>query len=483
MKEFILKLKKLLLDRVIAYCLVICLVALYLILNTKISDFKLKQFDFTSQKIYTLSESSKDIVRNIDKEVQIYLVGYTKEAPIANLLNDYGRANSNIQYEIASYTDNPDLASKYGITADSVLVIIESGDNSKVLSDYDMYSYDYNTYDTYDVTEEKITNGIIDVTIEEKPYIYFLIGHDEYNVSQNMILFPTLLVNEANEVNILDLLVSGSVPEDCNLLVIPSPVKDMTEYESGLILDYINKGGNILFLQDVNFEGTDFVNMQKVLDMFGVSIRTGIILEENSDNTILSTPHYIIPYLSTSSEISSKIASSGAKIIFPNSCALELPDYDKQVDLSLTIQDIANSSDTSFLRTNLTNNSKDKLEEDIAGPLTLGAEITKEIDAENNIASTLVIYSNCVFASDTGIQVGQNTEYAISLGGNKDLVLNTVAYLTEREDTITIRKNTGTVTYTATDKQHTIVQAVIFAFPALIILAGIIVWQKRRRKK
>ena len=66
---------------------------------------------------------------------------------------------------------------------------------------------------------------------------------------------------------------------------------------------------------------------------------------------------------------------------------------------------------------------------------------------------------------------------------NKDLVLNSLAYLSDREEDITARKSTGTVTYTATEQQDTIVRIIIFSVPAVIILAGLIVWQKRRRKK
>ena len=72
---------------------------------------------------------------------------------------------------------------------------------------------------------------------------------------------------------------------------------------------------------------------------------------------------------------------------------------------------------------------------------------------------------------------------AIQLGYNKDLVLNSIAYLVEREEDITARKSTGTVAYTATEQQDTIIRVIIFTVPALIIIAGIIVWQKRRRKK
>ena len=40
-----------------------------------------------------------------------------------------------------------------------------------------------------------------------------------------------------------------------------------------------------------------------------------------------------------------------------------------------------------------------------------------------------------------------------------------------------------TVTYTATQEQDTIIRAIIFTVPALIIIVGIIVWQVRRRRK
>ena len=94
----------------------------------------------------------------------------------------------------------------------------------------------------------------------------------------------------------------------------------------------------------------------------------------------------------------------------------------------------------------------------------------------------MVIYGENYFASD--YQLMENSQYAaIQLVYNKDLVLNSLAYLSDREEDITARKSTGTVTYTATEQQDTIVRVVIFAVPVVIILIGLIVWQKRRRKK
>ena len=66
---------------------------------------------------------------------------------------------------------------------------------------------------------------------------------------------------------------------------------------------------------------------------------------------------------------------------------------------------------------------------------------------------------------------------------NRDLVLNSIAYLCERDEDITARKNTGSVTYTATELENNVILAIIFVVPVIIIIIGIIVWIKRQRKK
>ena len=61
-------------------------------------------------------------------------------------------------------------------------------------------------------------------------------------------------------------------------------------------------------------------------------------------------------------------------------------------------------------------------------------------------------------------------------------MLNTVAFLSNWEDSIRIRKDTGVVTYTASQQQDLIVRAIIFDLPILVIIAGIIVTIVRKKK-
>ena len=84
---------------------------------------------------------------------------------------------------------------------------------------------------------------------------------------------------------------------------------------------------------------------------------------------------------------------------------------------------------------------------------------------------------------DMQVQINGYTMSTVNLYNNKDLILNSIAYLNEREDTMTIRKNYEAVNYTVTEQQNTIIMLIIFALPVVIILAGIVIWQLRRRKK
>ena len=73
--------------------------------------------------------------------------------------------------------------------------------------------------------------------------------------------------------------------------------------------------------------------------------------------------------------------------------------------------------------------------------------------------------------------------YALYFYNNKDVMLNSISYLTNREDTITIRKTDETESYTVNENENNIIMCIIFITPVVIIIAGIIVWQVRRRRK
>ena len=193
----------------------------------------------------------------------------------------------------------------------------------------------------------------------------------------------------------------------------------------------------------------------------------------------MQTPNFIVPDISYT-DITSEIMTDGGVVLL-NSGRINFKSDEEMDNLKVENQTILSSGETSFYRNNLNKKQQNATEEDEVGSYTLGVMMTKEVSEENK--SRLIAFANNIFVTDYTITIGSQSIPAIALSNNKDLILNSVAFLNDNEIEITIRKNTGTVTYTATQMQDNIIKAIIFVFPIIIIIVGIIVWQIRRRKK
>ena len=464
-------------DSFLTAILVVILIAIFILVNFLVNKCDINPLDFTKEKLYTLSEDSKSQVQKIEQEVHIYFFGYDESDSTVILAKQFNDINEKISAEAIDITKRPDLAQKYGVDSNtSVGIIVESPERYKVLSSSDFVTYDMTTYETIDVTEQKLTNAIIDTTIAKKPHIYFLTGHEEKGITNELMTINAFIQNEINDVSSLDLL-QEDIPEDCDCLVVASPTKDFAELETNKILEYINNGGNILWLNNPSLQDVDFPNINNILETFGFSFSKGIIGEQDTSKIVLQNPFLIIPNISYH-EITKDIYTATG-VVFAGAGKINFQDDEKLSELGLEVNNLLTSSEQSVYIEDYTAENFGSASNSEEGSFVLGAEINKKIN--DDINSKMIVYSNCNFITD--ITASETTSLKlVNLYNNKDLVLNSLAYLTDRGDTIRIRKDSGVVVYTATQKQDTIVRIIIFIVPLLIIILGIIIWNVRRRK-
>lgn len=473
--------KKWLKDTFLTIVLIAIIFAIYFGMNYGVEKLNVEDLDLTTDKIYSISESTKTKLGNLEKDVQIQLINLKDAVYLLDFTNKYTQLNSHITKEqIDDLTTRPDLMSAYELQSTDSLIVIKSGEKERALSLYDLYTYDYTTYEQIDVTEEAITNAIIEVTIEDKPKIYFLEGHNYYD-DYYFQLIKQDITAEANEVENLNILTAGSVPEDCDCLVITTLKEDITEMEKDQLIDYSNRGGKILLLADTSMLGNETPNFSALLDLYGFSISSGILMEQDQNKMIYGSPEFVI------SQVDSSVLGADTKMSMSlcviASGRIDFKEEETRNSLGVTYQPIATTSDSAFLRTNVAISSTAKTNQDIDSPNSvIGALVTRTLD--ENKKAEMIVYSNAMFA--TNQQINMNNTYAMfanKLCNNDDVVINSVSYLTQRTDTITIRKDADNVTYTVTQSQHNIIMAIIFLVPVLIIIMGIVVWQIRRRKK
>ncbi len=465
--------------------LVLVILAVFFAINILMQQLELTPLDFSAEKLYTLTDESKEKVKDINKEIDIYFIGYSDGDSTLDLAKQYNKTNENIKVEAVSVENRPDLAEKYGIQTGDVSIIVECEEKFKILSTSDLVAYDTNTYESYSVAEEKLTASIMQISTDDVPKVYFLTGYSDFSLSYAMQYLNMYLQNEINEIAVLDILSEGKVPDDCDTLVITTPSSDFDEQTTNAIIDYINSGRNILWLNSVVSQEQNFPNVNKILAMYGVNpFEIGRIRETDSSKMVYDSPDLIMPEVGYHT-ITEDIING---LIFRNATKINLVDDEALEELNVTETGILNTSEGSYFRSDFYNSDAAKSDEDEAGPFLVGAELDKTIKEANEdtgeqaVVSKLIIYGENYFVSDLPL-FSDSQMPQIVYRQNRDLVLNSIAYLCERDEDITARKNTGSVTYTATELENNVILAIIFVVPVIIILIGIIVWIKRQRKK
>ena len=113
--------------------LIVVLFGLFLLLENLLFTTDLGSIDVSENGRYSITDATKERLKNIDKEVDIYIVNVNTESMTERLLKSYNRENSNIRFKrIPNITDEPELAIKFGMdNSTTQLLAVVCGDNMK----------------------------------------------------------------------------------------------------------------------------------------------------------------------------------------------------------------------------------------------------------------------------------------------------------------------------------------------------------------
>lgn len=499
-EKFSLKFRKTIIaSRLFTILTVLMLIAAFIGLNMGIQALNLPQIDVTANQLYTLSESSKKALEMIDQDIKIYVFGIEEDDSVVGLIKQYTQANDKITYEMLSSETNLAKVQEFELEDGYAIVVIESGESKKIIdASSEFHSYDYSTYAEVDTTEQTLTNSILSLSTVNKPKVYFVEGHNEFKIASDetakaeLGVLSTYLKNEAFEIASVNLTSTGSVPDDCDVLAIMSPENDFLENETQAILDYINRGGNIFLTRDILNQTSQLVNFQKILDVYGVTIENGYILEADSNYTVSNYPYVFRPQVSSSNDITADIASDSYMWLAYSQKLNFLPEEELN-NLKVTYEELLGTTDSAVFITDFSSDINAAAASSQKGHFTIAAQVTKTIseatenegESTEEIQSKLIISGNGQFMTDY-IVSELSSQYPLSyLGSNKDFAINSISVLAEKEGGLTLRKDMAGTSYrfTATKEQNRIVLAVIFAVPVVILLIGIVVWRQRKKRK
>lgn len=446
---------------------IVVTVAVNLVVNALPSS--ITSIDLTAQKMYSISDDTKEILHNLDEDVTIYVLEAegNMDDTLATTLKRYEGESSHISVEYKDPSVYPNFYRDYtddtSITRKSL--IVESSKRSKVINYSNIYetSIDYSTYSSqttgYD-GEGQLTSAISYVTSDEMPVMYELQGHGETALNGN---FKDAVEKANVTLNSLNLMQADSIPEDAQALIINGPTSDFSSDDASKVIDYINKGGKIFVT--LSYTDADMSNFYSVLNEFGITAVEGMVMESNT-GSYYQAPYYLLP------NVESSALTSGVDgyVFTPYAVGLT---YNTDTE-NVTYTPLLTTSDAAYSKTDATS-SLEQTEDDIAGPFTVGLKAEKNMD--DTSADILVYSSMSMFTDDADSMVS---------GNNLSVFSKSIAsYIPEDSGSAVVipvkEYDSSTLTVPAS---VVIASAVIgiAVIPLLLLAIGIVIWMRRRKK-
>ncbi len=489
---------------------------------------KFTVFDVSEQKLYTIGDTTKNLLDTLEDDVTLYYltVSGQEDTYVEKLLETYEGYSDKVDVEKINVVQQPTFAQQYtdaSLTLNSVIAV--SGEKSKVIDYNDIYAYDYSSYYNYSSSfdgEGQITSAINYLTGTSESKIYYTTGHNEISISSDMLDTISKANMDTAEVNLL----TEEIPEDCSALIIFAPTTDLTEEEANKVIYYLQNGGHAMLVSLSGLiSGVETPNFDSILEAYGVTRKSGLVLEE-STNYYVSAPYFTIPTVNTYTEITSGLDNTNILLALPE--AVEAADTD---DASYTISTLLTSSDSSYIKTDLSNTVEkedgdetgsfalavaveesftetddgeadveltdeelaelsgeeaDSVEEDASEAGENSEEESDEGEVTETKATKLVYYSSPALFSQEALSslVGMQTSVP---DGNQTLFAQTITYLTDREVTVSVpAKEMSTPMLDEGEMSdgfaHTMGNIAMFLLPALVLFGGIWIWMRRRAR-
>ena len=451
-------------------------IAVVIVINMIVSTIpsKYSEIDISSQKLYSIGDESKKMLKDLEKDVTIYQIAQSgsEDENISNLLKKYEDESKHIKVEQKDPVVNPKFVSQYtsdDLSANSLIVVC--GDRNKVIDYNNIYetSVDYQTYSSQTTGfdgEGQITSAIGYVTSENLPVLYTVEGHGEKDMDSSI----KEDIEKANmDIKSLNLLTEGSVPDDADCLFIDSPSTDFSSDEKDAIIEYLENGGKAIIFSDYTTE--DMPNFDAILENYGVQRTEGVVFEGDNQHYAMQMPYYLVPTIN-STDASSETASAGYYVLAPYAQGIKQLD---DVRDTVKIESILTTSDQAYSKTDLNSNTIEKEDGDVEGPFDLGVSITESLDDDKE--TQIVYYS-------TSNLMDSQTNQMVS-GGNEKLIMESLKWMTDTEESasVSIPSKGLEVSYlTITDYDAAFWKICTIALiPGIFLVIGFVVWIKRRK--
>lgn len=289
-----------------------------------ISQKHFVRWDLTESKQYTISESTKRILSELDDIVTIKLyfsknlppVMRSREQQVKDLLDEYrAYSHGNVVVKREDPASDEELTRQVqSIGIPQVQMTFREKDKVEVKNGYLGIGIFYETKNevlpivqNVDNLEYNLTSAIKKVTAEALPTIGFLTGHDERDITKSYSLIKGAIDQQYNT-TLVSLENGQPVPPEVAVLVIGGPKTDFAERDLFEIDQFVMRGGKLIVLMDMVKLDLEMgliatpleLKLQDLLTHYGITVNSDLVLDRFNDRlTYSESPDNVVQYITT----------------------------------------------------------------------------------------------------------------------------------------------------------------------------------------
>lgn len=418
-----------------------------------------QRWDLTEDKENTLAAETLDIIEKLPSNV-IAKAFYTTDLSTEyaeKLLDQFSyHSKGKFSYEFIDPISDPVAATEANITKDGTVVLVMGDIHEPV---------EY-------VTENEITSALVRLINPGGNVLYFLTGHGEFDIDgggdDTYTQLKEKLEGKNYSVLSLNLLSSGKIPDDADVIVIGGPLVSLASNEITLLSEFQNNGGALVVMEEpipLKQSGDDAELLAEYLQQnWGVILGKDIVVDLMTNQAFMAYANQYGTHVIT--EKMRNIATA-----FPTTRSVTITDtIESGVSQTLLIL----TADESWAETDFAALEAGTIQPDTG--IDLMGPIPVAIVAENfTNDSRLVVFGDSDFA----------TNAYFGAYGNSDMIVNSIDWAVGQSELINLTPKETTERVLITPKTYTLgllFLGSMILLPGIVLAGGITAWIKRRRR-
>ena len=444
--------------------------------------------DLTSNKIFEVSDQTIDYLKGLDKKVTVTVLAKEEDFSGTNtyynqaneVIQKYAKYTSNITIEYLDLYANPDFVQKYPKdTLYQGYIIVACGDRHQVLTPYDLFntqtdSSSGSTYITSSKAEQALTSAVMNVTNANPPTAVVLTGYGVTDVSA----YTDTLKTNGYIIEETDLL-TGEIDQDADMLILAAPLTDLSEEVLKKLDTYLDNNGdfgkNLLYFASAS--QPKLPNLEEFLKEWGIIVGAGYLVETDSAKTYVMGPTYTTQQYGDET-YTEKLNSTNYPVLMFASRPLSSAFGESGTSSNRSTTVLLSTYDTSaIVPSNLDSDSDWTLadaETDSYATAMIGQRMRYE--QLTPLTSRVIVFGS--------VESVDSSFLSYTALNNGDYVVNLANTVCGKDDGISIvSKTVGAKNLGITEKQSNVIGGFFeFVVPILVLIAGAVIWLRRRNR-